>query len=145
MEGQGGKRQQGDKQPNGELWRPEDETFYGAEGESSSTRTETSSGGGRWHYPANFDDAAPVKESIKKKEKKVKKDRWARTEDAHSLSEEQGTKKKTKKKSRSSIQSNSTTELPEDAAGGLYGDRAELPAHTSIQDGGTEDVFDHQF
>jgi uncharacterized membrane protein YqaE (UPF0057 family) len=145
-EGQGGKRQQkGDRQPNGDLWRPEDETFYGAEGEASSIRTGTSSGGGRWHYPANFDDAAPPKKSVKKKDKKDKKDRWARTEDAHSISEEQSGKKKKKKKSRSSTHSDSTTEFPEDAAGGLYGERGEPPGQTEVQARVTEDVFDHQF
>jgi len=137
----GSKRQQGE-QSNGDLWRPADETFYGAEGESSSIRTETSSGGGRWHYPANFDDAAPPRKSARKKEKKVKKDRWARTEDAYSLSEESSKKKK--KKSRSSMHSDSTTEFPEDAAGGLYGERSEPPGNTPVQASGT-DVFDHQF
>jgi len=142
-DGQGGKRQHGDRQPNGDLWRPEDENFYGGEGESSSIRTGNSSGRGRWHYPANFDDAAPPKKSAKKKEKK---DRWARTEDAYSLSEEQTSKKKKKKKkSRSSMQSDSTTEFPEDAAGGLYGERGEPPGQTPGQESGTENVFDHQF
>ena len=37
------------RHPNGELWRPEDEQYYNA--------PESSGGGGRWHYPANFDDA----------------------------------------------------------------------------------------
>jgi len=144
-EGQGKPRKHRDRQPNGDLWRPEDESFYGAEGESSSVHTGNSSSGGRWHYPANFDDAAPPKKSSKKKEKKQKKDRWAMTEDAYSLSEEQGSKKKKKKKSRSSMHSESTTEFPEDAAGGLYGERGEPPGQTPVQASGTEDVFDHQF
>jgi uncharacterized membrane protein YqaE (UPF0057 family) len=144
-EGHGGRRQKGDRQPNGNLWNPEDESFYGGEGESSSIRTGTSSGAGRWHYPANFDDAAPPKKSVKKKEKKEKKDRWARTEDAYSISEEQSSKRKTKKKSKSSTYSDSTTEFPEDAAGGLYGEPGEPPGQTQVHVSGTEDVFDHQF
>jgi hypothetical protein len=73
---------------------------------------------------------------MKKKKKKEKKDRWARTEDAYSLSEERATRKKSKKKKRSA-----TAEFPEDAEGGLYRTgTAEMPAN-----GGAEDVFSHQF
>ncbi|KAK7014862.1 hypothetical protein R3P38DRAFT_2998032 [Favolaschia claudopus] len=128
---------------NGELWRPEDENYYNNNNDSSS------GGGGRWHYPANFDDVAtPSKSSSKKKKKSDKKDRWARTEDAHSLSEEQTRKKSKRKKSKSSMysDSNSTTEFPEAAEGGLYGERPGVaetrqPARQTT----TDDVFSHEF
>lgn len=95
------------------------------------------------------------------KKKKGKKDRWARTEDAYSMSEEQGKKKKKKKRSVKrtsdvdgdtySRRSGSTTEFPEDAEGGLYGDsRAAGDANGSAsasaprQTNG-DDVFNHEF
>lgn len=131
------------KQPNGDLWRPEDESYYGAESTSSSS--------GRWHYPANFEDAALPSPSKRGKKKKEKKDRWARTEDAYSISEEQSQRRKSKKKkkreSRSSAASDnsrdSTVQFPEDAEGGLYGERLRKPEET--QKGTSEDVFEHQF
>lgn len=82
--------------PGHQFWRDEDESFY-------SNGSTNESGGGRWSYPANFEDAImPVGETKKKKKTKVKKDRFARTEDAYSLSEESGKKKK-KKKNRSTV------------------------------------------
>ncbi|KAJ7582712.1 hypothetical protein C8J56DRAFT_955547 [Mycena floridula] len=128
------------RQPNGDLWRPEDEQYYGADASASS--------GGRWRYPANFDDA--VQPSSKRgKKKKEKKDRWARTEDAYSISEQQSQKKKSKrKKSKASLASETysrgdeSTEFPEDAEGGLYSskDTPAVPAKTT-----DETVFNHEF
>lgn len=138
---------------NGGLWNPEEESYYGRN-DSSSVGS-----GGRWHYPANFDDAvvsSPVDGPSKKK--KIKKDRWARTEDAYSLSEEQGRKKKKKKKSARrtaegdgdtySRRSGSTTEFPEDPEGGLYG---ESRARAGVNGGASEprqtnddDIFNHE-
>jgi hypothetical protein len=112
---------------------------------------------GRWHYPANFEDAVPSSGGSSKrsgKKKKDKKDRWARTEDAYSLSEEQTKRKKSKRKKskstigNSSVQTNDSTEFPEDAEGGLYGDRrAGQPEERQANGGVTkvEDVFSHQF
>ncbi|KAJ7452409.1 hypothetical protein B0H11DRAFT_2328071 [Mycena galericulata] len=124
---------------NGELWNPEEEHYYG------ENNNESSSSGGRWHYPANFDDAAaPSSKTSKKKKKDGKKDRWARTEDAYSLSEEQTQRKKSKKKkSKTSLYSeSSTTEFPEAAEGGLYGDRTMTePAQVTTSD----EVFNHEF
>ncbi|KAF8212234.1 hypothetical protein K438DRAFT_1806210 [Mycena galopus ATCC 62051] len=127
-------------QTNGELWGQEEEQYYNNDAES------TSGGGGRWHYPANFDDAAAPSKSSKKKKKGDKKDRWARTEDAYSISEEQAQKKKKKKKSKSSssMYSDSTTEFPEAAEGGLYGDRA-AAAEPNEPVRQTDDVFNHEF
>jgi hypothetical protein len=127
---------------NGELWGPEDEQYY------NNAESPASSGGGRWHYPANFDDAAAPSKSSKKKKKGDKKDRWARTEDAYSISEEQAQRKKSKKKkSKSSMYSDSTTDFPEAAEGGLYGDRAAAPGEPRepARQTTTDDVFNHEF
>lgn len=128
------------RQPNGDLWRPEDESYY---------NPETSSRSSRWHYPANFEDAALPK---RKKDKKVKKDRWARTEDAYSQSQEQGKKsRRKKKKSKSSVADDtcdsrdSVAEFPEDPEGGLYADRNEQPAGRKESHVTSDEVFEHQF
>jgi len=115
------------RRANGDFWRPEDESYYGGRnGDATSAKSEGS--GGRWRYPANFEEAAIAGGGGSKKKKKEKKDRWARTEDAYSISEE-GTAKKKKKRSKViakdgdtySRNSQSTSEFPEDAEGGLYG------------------------
>lgn len=80
------------------LWdNREDEQFYGqrkgTRGSGSVSTTTGSGGGGRWHYPANFDEAEvdsqagmEIEPSSKKKKGflggKKKKDRWALSEDA---------------------------------------------------------------
>jgi len=147
---------------NGDLWREEDESYYGARnGDAASAHSGGS--GGRWRYPANFEDAATAGGGGSKK-KKDKKDRWARTEDAYSISEGSTGKKKKKKKSKSvaragdsySRHSQSTSEFPEDPEGGLYGDgagagvagsRGEPEAHgngqVAPQNG--DDIFTHEF
>ncbi|KAF9653137.1 hypothetical protein BDM02DRAFT_3087805 [Thelephora ganbajun] len=131
---------------NGDLWRPEDEQYY--------TKNEDSKSQGRWHYPANFDDVAPDTNSSRKKSKK---DRWARTEDAYVREAEASERRKRKKskKNRSTVgdsetysrASGSTTEFPEDAEGGLYGDRANTNRpQSAIQDRTRgEDPFNHEF
>ncbi|KAI0636756.1 hypothetical protein C8Q77DRAFT_1049553 [Trametes polyzona] len=115
---------------DGGLWNPREERYYGQNADSSSVLT---SGSGRWHYPANFEDAAPAPSRKKSsKKKKEKKDRWARTEDAYSLQEGDGSTRRRKSKRKSKVaadddtysrRSDSTTEFPEDPEGGLYGDR----------------------
>ena len=132
---------------NGDLWRPEDERYYG--------KPENRKSQGRWHYPANFDDVIPEADPPRKK--KSKKDRWARTEDAYvreAEASEQRKRKKSKKK-RSTVgepdthskASRSTTDFPEDAEGGLYGDRVNTNQSQSAAQERTrdEDVFGHQF
>ncbi|KAK7054901.1 hypothetical protein VNI00_003364 [Paramarasmius palmivorus] len=84
------------------LWRPEDERYYNASNDSNSS--------GRWHYPANFDDAVVSGGSKKSKKKKEKKDRWARTEDAYSLSEQAAAEEVEEEE-----------ETVQDPEGGLYG------------------------
>ncbi|KIM20474.1 hypothetical protein M408DRAFT_333963 [Serendipita vermifera MAFF 305830] len=83
----------------GRLWdSTQDEQFYGQKnkGARESGSVSTATGGGRWHYPANFDEAEldspngmeldPSASSGKKKGflggGKKKKDRWALSEDA---------------------------------------------------------------
>lgn len=118
-EGEGRPRVNG----SGEFWSRNEERYYGANGDSASVESS-----GRWRYPANFDDAAPpVPPKKSRRKKKDKKDRWARTEDAYSIAEADGTaKKKSKRKSRSATQDadtyshDSSTDFPEDPEGGLY-------------------------
>ncbi|KAF9532983.1 hypothetical protein CPB83DRAFT_743518, partial [Crepidotus variabilis] len=111
------------RQGNGELWRPEDENYYN-EGQKPTTASS-----GRWRYPANFEDAEPIEPPKKSKKKKDKKDRWERTQDAYSMASEGGSTKKRKKKKRrdtetaSSYTNDSGEGFPEDAEGGLYGER----------------------
>jgi len=133
---------------NEDLWRPEDEQYY--------IKNENRKSQGRWHYPANFDDVTLDTDSSRKK--KSKKDRWARTEDAYvreaEASERRKRKKSKKKKDKSTVgesdthsrASGSTTEFPEDAEGGLYGDRANTNQSQSTAQDTTKDgdVFDHQ-
>ncbi|KAI0372876.1 hypothetical protein BV20DRAFT_1042231 [Pilatotrama ljubarskyi] len=120
-----GSRTNGD----GGYWNPREERYYGQNGDSNSVLT---AGSGRWHYPANFEDAVPAPSRKKSKKKKEKKDRWARTEDAYSLQEGDSStrRRKSKRKSKAvadedtySRRSDSTTGFPEDPEGGLYGDR----------------------
>jgi hypothetical protein len=131
------------RQPNGELWGPEDERFYNPD------RSSTPSSSGRWHYPANFDDAEPIETGKRGKKKKEKKDRWERTQDAYSQTSEG--KKKKKKKRRASDAASSVgvqddgNEFPEDAEGGLYSERPpQVPDKQDKQDT-EEQVFSHQF
>ncbi|TFY75942.1 hypothetical protein EWM64_g8069, partial [Hericium alpestre] len=89
-----------------------------------------------------------------KKKKKVKKDRFARTEDAYAMSEERARKKSKKKRrhaaggddaDRNSNLSGSTNGFPEDPEGGLYGERSRPNGDangTARTDG---DELDHQF
>jgi hypothetical protein len=135
------------RQTNGKLWNTEEESYYGQGNDANRSQSS-----GRWHYPANFEDTiSPPIEGTKKssKKKKEKKDRWARTEDAYSYSEERSKKKSKKVKKKTSMASgsmqsgNSSTEFPEDAAGGLYGDHSSQPQADPVQTG--DDIFSHQF
>ncbi|KAF8654135.1 hypothetical protein AX16_003666 [Volvariella volvacea WC 439] len=133
------------KRQNSGLWRPEDESYYNPEPvQSSSSST-------RWRYPTNFQDVEPLDPLPKSKKKKEKKDRWARTEDAYSMSADQGRKKKSKrKKSRTSLATDSsrdsTIEFPEDPEGGLYGSRLNPTTQENGKSKTTDDdVFRHEF
>lgn len=132
---------------NDGLWRQEDERYYGAD-ESRKSQ-------GRWHYPANFEDVILDRDSPRKK--KSKRDRWARTEDAYVREAEASERRKRKKskKNKSTVgesdtysrASGSTTEFPEDAEGGLYGDRANTNgSRPTVQDRTRDDeLLSHQF
>ena len=50
------------------MWNAEEERFYGQSNKSGSVKSR-----GRWHYPANFDDAAIEEPSRKKSKKKKEK------------------------------------------------------------------------
>ena len=127
-------------QPDGDLWRPDDEQFYNPDKSPPSS--------GRWHYRANFDDAEPVNTGKRGKKKKEKKDRWERTQDAYSqtLEGSPGKKKKKKRKTSedgSSVAMEGINEFPEDAEGGLYGERSQI---TDKHEKETEEQdFNHQF
>lgn len=130
---------------NEDLWRPEEERYYNAEQKPAAT---TSSG--RWRYPANFEDVEPIESPKRIKKKKDKKDRWERTNDAYSLADETGSKKKRKKKRKntetaSNITNDSAETFPEDADGGLYGEHKPSPS-TSVQKKTTTDevIFEHE-
>jgi hypothetical protein len=113
-------RQPGEGETN--LWNPSEESFY-SDGRSSSGRDRAEGGASRWHYPANFDDALPPAEPKKKKKSSssgAKKDRWARTEDAYNAPAERRSRRKSRPDA-SSVRSSSTTDIPEDPEGGLYG------------------------
>ena len=137
---------------NGELWNPGEEQYYGQQDKSS---IRSSGSGGRWHYPANFEDAVatPARKKSSKK-KKDKKDRWARTEDAYSMEEPSSGKRKKSKKRRSTIESQysrqsdstATNDFPEDPEGGLYGDTPRVPEQEAEARRADEaDIFTHQF
>ncbi|KAG7452516.1 uncharacterized protein BT62DRAFT_998546 [Guyanagaster necrorhizus] len=139
----------GQRQVNGDLWRPEDENYYVA-AQDANLGTASS---GRWHYPANFENTAVSANSSKRsKKKKEKKDRWARTEDAYSVSEERQRRKSKKKKGKSSAapddsmySQDGSVEFPEDAEGGLYGERATETGDTGQPKKTGDDVFSHEF
>lgn len=148
-------RREGEGETN--LWNPSDESFYSEDRSNSRDRASALEGGtGRWHYPANFDDALPPK-----KVKKSKKDRWARTEDAYNAPAASSRSKRRKSRSdANSLRSDSTTDVPEDPEDGLYGspqpqrssnkypggdnrDASRTPPGRRVTGG--DDEFSHQF
>jgi hypothetical protein len=137
---------------NGELWGAQDEQYYGQSNGSGESRSH------RWSYPANFEDASPaLGSSTPKKKKKIKKDRFARTEDAYSITEDTPRRRK-KRSKRSTVDdestysrgSESTGQVPEDPEGGNYGGRqagvqGTGPGAADGARGNDDVVFDHQF
>ena len=135
------------------LWNQDEESYY-----SGAASTKSNGSAGRWHYPANFEDADPVPEG--KKKKKVKKDRWARTEDARmGVGMDDGLHKKKKKIGRKPEETNSdfidprrasydssTLDGPEDPEGQRYGpSRHEPPPNGSGPVEEHREEFLHQF
>jgi hypothetical protein len=93
-----------------ELWREEDEQFYSRNGGrkpygESSASLDSGNSSGRWHYPANFDDA--VVEGGSRRKKKSKKDRWAMTEEAYAQADDSSSRRRSKKKKKSRSQDES--------------------------------------
>lgn len=102
-----------------DLWNPSEESFYTDEQRASALEGGRSRG---WHYPANFNEALPPEGSKKKKkDSSSKKDRWARTEDAYNKPAPERRKSRRSRPETSSMRTDSTTDIPEDAEGGLYG------------------------
>jgi hypothetical protein len=143
---------------NGELWDAQDEQYYGQSNGSNESRSH------RWHYPANFHDATAdptVGSSTPKKKKKIKKDRFARTEDAYSITDSNRRRKKRSNRTTVDDESNysrgseSTNQLPEDPEGGQYGGNSHAKqagaqgtgtgTGTGGGRGNDDTVFEHQF
>ncbi|KAG8969481.1 hypothetical protein FRC03_002757 [Tulasnella sp. 419] len=158
---------------NDALWSTQDEGYYGqrknaSSGDVGSVNTATSeSHSGRWHYPANFEQVEPPSPLTPTssrhrfgKKSKSKKDRWARTEDAHNMPAESSGKKKKKRSKRKTVDGSETwdrrssrsddthsiPEEPEDAVGGLYGERrrATIP-NPDNRKREEDDALNHQF
>jgi len=127
-----------------ELWREDEERFYnqsrnsvGGHGESATSLHSDNSSGGRWSYPANFNDAA-IEGGSRRKSKSGKKDRWARTEEAYDAPD--GSVRRKKKKKRRP--SEGADVLPP-----LDGDLHRVPdsaVHASIG-GEQRDPLEHEF
>jgi len=156
-------RERGQQQPNGDaggdLWTQDDEAFYRSSRDNVSVRSGATGSSGRWRYPANFQDTEPAGGS--KKSKKGKKDRWARVDEAMLGDGPSGSSKRKKSKSKKGSKSTASVDAarrsvdsvvePEDAVGGLYGDRRPTngqpgaPKTTEEREQELRDVFDHQF
>lgn len=171
-------RERSRKKGDNSFWNENDERYYGQSSGSldSASKSTGNAGGGRWHYPANFEDTLVADDMLggKKKKKTGKKDRWARTEDAYTMPEERPKKRKSKVKRskgrstvgdaaddglsvgnghvdydrRSSMTSGDDVGFPEDAEGGLYGERRgpvvpDVPATSS--GGRPRDELEHEF
>ncbi|KAL5511869.1 hypothetical protein ACEPAH_5087 [Sanghuangporus vaninii] len=153
------KNRQQQQQQQERLWDEGEERYYGQRERDSMRRSNGSldsssisgggggsNSGGRWHYPANFEDTLPMEMTSMaagaKKKKKSKKDRWARTEDAYNAPAPKK-HRKSKKKNHSTVggagqdgpdfdRRSSATSLddgsgfPEDPEGGLYGERRRM-------------------
>jgi len=152
------REQQRNGDVGGDLWSQDDEAYYRSRDNVSVRSGETGSSG-RWRYPANFEGTEPAGG---KKSKKGKKDRWARVDEAM-LGDGPGPGGSSKKKKKSSSKKGRSTDTndaarrsldsiaePEDAVGGLYGERAAAngsgaPKTAEDRDRELRDVFDHQF
>ena len=142
-----------------EFWREEDETYYRGNresrghGDSSISLHSENSGGGRWTYPANFDDAV-LEGSSRRKKKSTKKDRWERTEEAYAATDDSTVrrKKKKSKKARSGdTQPSAEYYRQRDTLDTRYD--PDVPTHSSSNGhanaskvaSGEQSEFDHQF
>ncbi|KAF8760379.1 hypothetical protein RHS01_01732, partial [Rhizoctonia solani] len=153
---------EGQERPGeGALWGEEDENYYGRRPRANSTQSgsQTSLSNRstrRWQYPANFDEANEVGGLDDGRKSKKKKGSSLGYEDVDG-----GSKKKKKKRSKTTddsmfsnrrsetslsrrLSSTSEFEGPEDAVGGLYGERTALRnAPEPRRD--SADPLEHQF
>ncbi|GJJ12408.1 hypothetical protein Clacol_006650 [Clathrus columnatus] len=123
-----------------DLWDASDESYYGRDGSSSSLQN--GNPGGRWRYPANFDDMdIPTLQGSKK----VKKDRWARTEDARrGIGIEDPAKRKKKKKKTRTVDDGSDFIDPNRRSHDSVGS-VDVPEQPNLNESGNGDQFDHEF
>lgn len=127
-----------------EYWREDEERFYNesrsrpAHGESTSSfHSDTS--GGRWTYPANFNEAV-IEGGSRRKSRSSKKDRWARTEEAYGdVGAERQSVRRKKKKKRPSEDAESMPRLDPE----LNGDFG--PTLNERVDGRQRDPLEHEF
>lgn len=140
------------------LWRPEDEGYYGESSNRRNSRNasnasldSSSRSTGRWHYPANFDDATEIEPPRKSSKSKSKssgagKDRWARTEEARLGVPDEGSERRKRRKSTSRTytdDSSSYREGPEDPFAGNYGNSSRPAAVPASREGA--DDLNHEF
>lgn len=123
------------------LWHTQDESYYG-QGDSSSS-LQNGSSGGRWRYPANFDNTDPL---TLQDSKKSKKDRWARTEDARrGIGLEDPARRKKKKKKSRPVNEGADFVDPSRRRYDSYGPDDSNPGEPSTPVGRNRDEFEHQF
>lgn len=127
-----------------EYWREDEEHFYdesqsrNPHGESTQSLHSDASGG-RWTYPANFNEAV-IEGGSRRKSRSSKKDRWARTEEAYSNAGGEGNSvRRKKKKKRSSEDAENLPRLDPEMNGGTD------PALDDRVGGPQHDPFEHQF
>jgi len=127
-----------------EYWREDEERFYNGSRRAdagpgeSSTSLHSDTSGGRWTYPANFNEAV-IEGGSRRRSKSSKKDRWARTEDAYSQSEGSVRRKKKKKRRPSEEADN----LPPLETGLDLNGQDSLP---NVNDGNRQrDPLEHEF
>jgi hypothetical protein len=95
--------------------------------------------GGRWTYPANFNEAV-IEGGSRRRSKSSKKDRWTRTEEAYNNPDGSVRKKKKKKKKRLSEEADTLPPLDSDLNIGHQDSGPE------IRDGGQQrDPLEHEF
>jgi len=127
-----------------EYWREDEERYYGQSrssqpgyGESTSSLHSENSGG-RWTYPANFNEAV-IEGGSRRRSKAAKKDRWARTEEAYDAPNGSVRRKK-KKKRRPSEEADSLPPLDSDLHVG-HGSVVDVPPIGGEQ----RDPLEHEF
>jgi len=126
-------------------WRENEERFYNDSHHSrsghgeSSTSLHSDASGGRWTYPANFNEAV-IEGGSRRRSKSSKKDRWARTEDAYNTPD--GSVRRKKKKKRRTSEEPDTLP-PLDSNMNPVPDRQE--SVPEVGDANRRDPLEHEF